>query len=57
MERRLKKMSVVWSVIMFVCWILGVKISDINVAMIAVFYIGDCIFDFAKAIEKRSKTC
>lgn len=50
-------MSVVWSVIMFVCWILGVKISDINVAMIAVFYIGDCIFDFAKAIEKRSKTC
>lgn len=31
------------------------KISDINVAMIAIFYIGDCISDLAKAIEKRSE--
>lgn len=39
----------------FVCWILGAKISDINVAMIAIFYIGDCISDLAKAIERRSE--
>ncbi len=32
-----------------------VKISDINVAMIAIFYIGDCISDLAKAIERRSE--
>lgn len=50
-------MCAVWLVIMFVCWMLGVKISDINVAMIAIFYIGDCISDLAKAIEKRNKPC
>ena len=46
-------MCLVWLTIMFVGWILGAKISDINVAMIAIFYIGDCISDLAKAIEKR----
>ena len=48
-------MCVVWLTIMFVCWMLGAKISDIDVAMIAIFYIGDCISDLAKAIERRSK--
>ncbi len=48
-------MCIVWLAIMFVCWILGAKISDINVAMIAIFYIGDCIYDLAKAIERRSE--
>ena len=48
-------MCLVWLAIMFVCWILGAKISDINVAMIAIFYIDDCISDLAKAIEKRSE--
>ena len=48
-------MCAVWLVIMFVCWMLGVKISDINVAMIAIFYIGDCISDLAKAIERRNE--
>ena len=50
-----KKMCLVWLAIIFICWILGAKISDINVAMIAIFYIGDCISDLAKAIEKRSE--
>ena len=48
-------MCLVWLAIIFICWILGAKISDINVTMIAIFYIGDCISDLAKAIEKRSK--
>lgn len=55
MERGMKKMCLVWLVIMFVCWTLGAKISDIDVAMIAIFYIGDCISDLAKAIERRSE--
>jgi len=46
-------MCLVWLAIMFFGWTLGVKISDINVAMIAIFYIGDCISDLAKEIEKR----
>lgn len=48
-------MCLVWLAIMFICWISGTKISDINVAMIAIFYIGDCISDLAEAIEKRSE--
>lgn len=48
-------MCLVWLAIMFICWMLGVKISDIDVAIIAILYIGDCISDLAKAIERRSE--
>nr|DAH26913.1 MAG TPA: hypothetical protein [Caudoviricetes sp.] len=48
-------MSIVWLAIMFVYWMLGAKISDIDVAMIAILYIGDCISDLAKVIERRNE--
>ena len=48
-------MCLVWLAIMLICWMLGVKISDIDVVMIAIFYIGDCISDLAKAIERSSE--
>lgn len=48
-------MCLIWLVIILIYRILGVKISDIDVAIIAILYIGDCISDLAKAIEKRSE--
>lgn len=48
-------MCVVWLAIMFVCWILGEKISDADVAMAAIFLIGDCILNLVRTIKRRSE--
>ena len=43
----------IWIAIILICEYFGAKISDMEMAMIAIFYVGDCIHDLAKAIERR----
>lgn len=48
----MKIMCIICLVAILICKFYGVEISDI-VGAIAIFYIGDCISDLAKAIEKE----
>lgn len=36
-------MSVLWFIILSIAWHIGIKIDDISIMMISIFYIGDCI--------------
>ncbi len=36
-------MSILWFMFMMFCYGNGVKVTDINLLMVPVFYIGDCI--------------
>ena len=47
----------IWLMIILVCRFYGAEISDMDMAMIAVFYVGDCIHDLAKTIERRKDKC
>lgn len=37
-------MSVVWFIILFLAWKNGIEIDDMSFLMIAIFYVGDCVF-------------
>ena len=36
-------MSILWFVFMMFCYGSGAKVTDLNLLMVPVFYIGDCI--------------
>lgn len=48
-------MCIIYFALILICKYFGAEITDIEWAMIAIFYVGDCISDLAKAIERRSE--
>lgn len=53
----MKIMCVIYFILILICKYFGAEITDIEWAMIAIFYVGDCISDLAKAIERSKGKC
>lgn len=51
----MKMACLIWILLMLICKYCGAEISDIEEAMIAIFYVGDCVYDLTKEIKRRNQ--
>lgn len=50
-------MCIIYFILILICKYFGAEITDIEWAMISIFYVGDCISDLAKEIGRRNDKC